>query len=74
MRQMNQPSQLQQGGGIIIQRRAALLPAATDPSIYNSLSDSSKEKIEVIVAKAPGDTTEQDIQLLGALIHLATHC
>lgn len=61
-------------GGIIIQRRAALLPAATDPSIYNSLPDISKEKIEVICAKAPGDTTAEDIQILGSLIHLATHC
>lgn len=61
-------------GGIIIQRRAVLVPAATDPSIYNSLPTHCKDQIEAIAAKAPGDTTAEDIQTLGALIHLATHC
>jgi hypothetical protein len=61
-------------GGIIIQRRAVLVPAATDPSIYDSLSHNNQGKVDEIAAKAPGDTTEEDIQTLGAVIHVATHC
>jgi hypothetical protein len=61
-------------GGIIIQRRAALVPAANDPSLYGSLSDPCKDKVDEITAKAPGDTTEQDLQALAALILVATHC
>ena len=61
-------------GGIIIQRRAVLVPAATDPSIYNSLPDHCKDRIDAIAIKAPGDTTAQDIETLAALIHVAAHC
>lgn len=62
------------GGGIIIQRRAVLLPAATDSSIYDSLSQANKTKVDTIEAKDPMDTTAEDIQTLGAVIHVATHC
>lgn len=62
------------GGGIIIQRRAVLVPAANDPSIYDSLSSENKDKVDVITAKAPAATTAEDIQTLGAVIHVATHC
>jgi len=61
-------------GGIIIQRRAALVPAANDPSLYGALSDASKDKVDEITAKSPIDTTEHDIQTLAALILVATHC
>jgi len=61
-------------GGIIIQRRAALVPAANDASIYGSLSDACKDKVDEITAKSPADTTEQDMQALAALILVATHC
>ena len=61
-------------GGIIIQRRAVLVPAANDPSIYQSLNNDCKDKVDAVTAKAPGDTTAEDIQTLGAMIHVATHC
>lgn len=60
-------------GGIIIQRRAVLVPAAIDSSIYNSLPDHCKSRVDAIVAKAPGDTTAEDIETLAALIHVAVH-
>ena len=69
-----QRSQQQQGGGIIIQRLAVLKPAATDSSIYDSLPTNCKLTVDTICAKAPGSVTEQDIQILAALILLATHC
>lgn len=61
-------------GGIIIQRRAVLVPTANDPSIYQSLNDDCKDRVDIIAAKAPGDTTAEDIQVLAALILVATHC
>jgi len=61
-------------GGIIIQRFAALKPAATDPSIYDSLPTSCKLTIDTICAKAPGSVTSADISTLAAMILLATHC
>lgn len=60
--------------GIIIQRRAVLVPAANDPSIYQSLNDDCKDKVDIITAKGPGATTAEDIQVLAALILVATHC
>lgn len=62
------------GGGIIIQRRAVLLPAAKDSSIYGSLPDYCQQQIDDIAAKAPANVTEQDINLLAALINFAVHC
>jgi hypothetical protein len=39
-----------------------------DPSIYDSLSDATKDAVEAINAKGPGDTTEEDIAtLVGAI-------
>jgi hypothetical protein len=61
-------------GGIIIQRLAVLKPAATDPSIYNSLPPPAQLKIDTICAAPPGSVDEQDIQTLAAMILLATHC
>ena len=55
-------------GGIIIQRRAVLLPAVMDPSIYDSLSDATKDAVEAVNAKGPGDTTEEDIATLVSAI------
>lgn len=56
------------GGGIIINRRAALLNAAMDPSIYPYLSQTTKDAVECIARKAPGDTTQDDIETLAAAI------
>lgn len=61
-------------GGIIIQRLAVLKPAATDPSIYNSLPHDCQLRVDTICAKDPASVTAEDIQMLGAMIHLATHC
>jgi hypothetical protein len=62
------------GGSIIINRLAVLKPAATDPSIYDSLPTNAKLTVDTICAKAPGSVTESDIQTLAAKILLATHC
>lgn len=61
-------------GGIIIQRLAVLKPAATDPSIYNSLPHRCQLKIDTICGTPPGSLDELDIQTLAAMILLATHC
>lgn len=74
MRQMNQPSQLQQGGGIIIQRYSVIKPTVTDSSIYDSLPDSCKAVVDAITAKATGDITDNDLSVLAAMIQVGTHC
>jgi hypothetical protein len=61
------------GGGIIIQRFAALKPAAQDPSIYGSMSASQKAKVDAIVAKAPDQVTHDDVCELAGLIKTAVH-
>jgi hypothetical protein len=61
-------------GGIIIQRYAAIKPAATDPSVYNSLPDPCKAVVDAIVAKAPADVTDNDLSVLVAMIQVAVHC
>lgn len=74
MKFVPQLSQQQQGGGIIISRRAALLPAAMDPSIYAYLSNGAKDDVEAINAKAPGDTTADDICTLAHAIASVCEC
>ena len=61
-------------GGIIIQRRAVLVPAATDPSLYDSLPPTCKATVDAIVAKAPADVTDNDLAILAAMIQVAVHC
>lgn len=56
------------GGGIIIQRAKALLTAANDPSIYGSMSDEQKNRIEDINRKGPADYTEADVRMLTCVI------
>jgi len=58
-------------GGIIIQRRAILVPTANDSSIYGSLSEADKDTVDTITNKAPGDTTTDDIQALADIIRRA---
>lgn len=60
-------------GGIIIQRRAVLLPVSQDPCIYAHLSDKHKACIDAIAAKGPDETSEEDIEKLASLIHRAVH-
>lgn len=61
-------------GGIIIQRFAVLKPAATDPSIYNSLPTPCQLAVDTVCTKPPGSVTSADISTLAAMILLATHC
>ncbi len=61
-------------GGIIIQRRAALLTAAKDSSIYDNLPMSCKDKIDDIEAKAPASCTEHDLHVLVKMLEIALHC
>lgn len=56
------------GGGVIIQRRAVLVPAANDVSIYGTLSEDDKDTVDSITAKAPGDTTTDDLMALATII------
>lgn len=61
-------------GGIIIQRRAAIVPTVTDPSLYDSLPAPCKTAVDAITAKAPGDVTDADLAVLAAMIQVAVHC
>lgn len=61
-------------GGIIIQRRAAIVPTVTDPSLYNSLPDACKATVDAIVNKAPADVNDNDLSVLAAMIQVAVHC
>jgi len=61
-------------GGIIIQRRAAIVPAVTDPSLYNSLPPTCKATVDAIVAKLPADVTDFDLSVLVAMLQVAVHC
>lgn len=61
-------------GGIIIQRRAAIVPTVTDSSIYNSLPAPCKAAVDAIVSKAPADVTDNDLAILAAMIQVAVHC
>ena len=74
MNMIAQKSQLQQGGGIIINRRAAIVPAVTAPAIYDSLPAPCKAAVDAITAKAPGDVTDYDLAVLAAMIQVAVHC
>lgn len=62
------------GGGIIIQRRAALLTAAKDPSIYDNLPMNCKDKIDDIDTKPPDQCTEHDLRTLVKMLDIALHC
>lgn len=62
------------GGGIIIQRRAAIAPAVTDPSLYGSLPDPCKAVVDAIVNKPELDVTDNDLAVLAAMIQVAVHC
>lgn len=57
------------GGGIIIQRNAILRPAINDSSIYAFLSDSDKDRVEIINQKTPSQITEADIRWMAEKIH-----
>jgi hypothetical protein len=61
-------------GGIIIQRRAVLLPAAMSPSIYNFYSDQVKDAVEAVNTKPPADVTEADIHTLAQAIASVCQC
>jgi len=61
-------------GGIIIQRRAAIVPTVTDPSLYNSLPPACKAAVDAIVNKSPADVTDNDLSVLAAMIVVAVHC
>jgi hypothetical protein len=61
-------------GGIIIQRRAALLKAAKDPSLYDNLPMSCKDKVDDIETKGPASCTEHDLHVLVKMIEIGLHC
>lgn len=62
------------GGGIIIQRRAAIVTALADASLYNSLPDQCKAVVDAIVSKPELDCTDNDLAVLAAMIQVAVHC
>lgn len=61
-------------GGIIIRRRAVLLAAAKDSSLYDNLPMNCKDKIDDIAAKDPASCTEHDLRTLVKMIEIALHC
>lgn len=52
------------GGGIIINRAAALLTVAEDPSIYSAMTDEQREAVDAIGSKDPADRTQEDVNFL----------
>ena len=77
MKYMQQPSQLQQGGGgIIINHAKVLLVAVTDPSIYGMLYSSDKATVDAIDAKDPMSRTQEDVDTLYRILGVcqSTHC
>lgn len=61
-------------GGIIHQRAAAMLVAITDPSMFDGLPQSCKDRINAIDAKPFDQRTADDVHYLAAMFPLATHC
>lgn len=61
-------------GGIIIQRRAALLVAAKDASLYDLLPAGEKAKVDVIDAKPPDQCTQKDLETLVHVLGKAIRC
>jgi hypothetical protein len=61
-------------GGIIIQRRAALLNAAKDPSLYANLPTNEKAKIDAIDSKLPDQCTQKDLETLVHALKVALTC
>lgn len=62
------------GGGIIINRAKALLVAATDPSIYESMSSETKSIVDSIDAKDPASRTQDDIDQLLVVLEGTCGC
>lgn len=61
-------------GGIIIQRRAALLTAAKDTSLYANLPQNEKAKVDAIDTKPPDQCTQKDLETLVYVLGKAIHC
>lgn len=61
-------------GGIIIQRRLALLTAVKHPSLFDNLPMNCKDKVDEIEAKGPASCTEHDLHTLVKMIEIALHC
>ena len=61
-------------GGIIIQRRAVLLIAATDPVFYDTLPAGYKAKVDAIDGKPPDQCTEHDLEVLCKCLKVGVHC
>ena len=61
-------------GGIIIRRRLALLSAVKDPSFYDELPDSIKNRIDAIDQAPPSACTQEDLVRLARYLRLAVEC
>jgi hypothetical protein len=61
-------------GGIIQQRNAVLLTAATDPSMYQALSPQTKTAVDSIDAKDPMTRTDVDLKILLRALQEACGC
>lgn len=61
-------------GGIIIQRRAAIKTAVNDPSIYGSLSQACRDRIDDINAKTLDQWSEDEESFMASMPTVAVHC
>lgn len=61
-------------GGIIIQRRAALLTAAKEPCMYDNLPAGYKAKVDAIDLAPPSQCTEHDLETLTKVLRVAVAC
>ena len=61
-------------GGIIIQRSVAMLHALTDTSLWNSLPQHCKDKINAIDGKPADQRDEHDVHVLAMMFPVAVSC
>lgn len=61
------------GGGIIINRRAAIQIAVNDASISASLPQNCQDRLAKINAKGLADWTEDETTFMAAMLTVAVH-
>jgi hypothetical protein len=62
------------GGGIIINRRAAIKTAVNDPSIFGALPQHCQDRVTDINIKGLADWSDDDTQFMASMPLIAVHC
>lgn len=61
-------------GGIIIQRRAVIKTAVTDPSFYDTLPAHCKSRVTQIASKGLADWNDEETHFMARMIPHALDC